>query len=222
VRDLLRPMLPMIVVLAVPIVPWLLFGARVDSWLEAWRANPPAWPMVAAGVVLLLATDVFLPIPSSLISTLAGSQLGTVLGTLASWAGMSAGAILGFAVARRYGPSLVRWLTRPDDLARTAALVQRLGPLLLVLGRGVPVLAEATVLLFGMHGLSWRRFLPPVLVANFALALAYSLFGEVAEQYDSLVMALAVAIVLPVLMVAAFRTWTGRALTIPSPDDPKP
>jgi uncharacterized membrane protein YdjX (TVP38/TMEM64 family) len=208
-------MLPMIVVVAIPIVaipivPFVLFGARVDAWLDNWRADPPAWPLVAAAVVLLLATDVFLPIPSSLVSTLAGSQLGAVAGTAASWLGMSLGAAIGFAVARQFGPPLVAWLTRPADLERTALLVQRFGPMLLVLSRGVPVLAEATVLLFGMHGLSWRRFLPPVLLANLGLALAYGMFGELAERYHSLPLAMAVAIALPVAMVAAFRAWTIR------------
>lgn len=210
-------MLPMIVVLAVPLVPFVLFGSRVDVWFESWRANPPAWPIVAGVVIALLATDVFLPIPSSLVSTLAGSQLGTIGGTATSWAGMSLGAILGFAIARQYGPPLVRWLTRAEDLDRTGRLIERLGPTLLVLGRGVPVLAEATVLLFGMHGLTWRRFLPPVLLANLGLALAYSLFGELAERYHSLPLALAVAVALPVLMVATFRAWTRR-----EPTDSKP
>ena len=204
-------MLPMIVVVAIPIVPFLLFGSRVDAWLSAWRQDPPAWPVVMSAVVLLLATDVFLPIPSSLVSTLAGSQLGTLGGTAASWIGMSAGAVLGFAVARRFGPPLVAWLTRPDDLVRTARLVQRFGPMLLVLSRGVPVLAEATVLLFGMHGLAWRRFLPPVLLSNLGLALAYAMFGELAERYHSLPLAMAVAIALPVLLAASFRAWTARS-----------
>jgi uncharacterized membrane protein YdjX (TVP38/TMEM64 family) len=201
----------MIVVLAIPIVPFVLFGQQVDAWLAAWRADPPARHVVASVVVMLLATDVFLPIPSSMVSTLAGSQLGVWNGTAAAWLGMTLGAIVGFAVARQFGPRLVTWLTRPDDLRRTAALVDRLGPVLLVLGRGVPVLAEATVLWFGMHGLSWRRFLPPVLLANLGLALAYSLFGELAERYHSLPLGLAVAIALPVLMVAAFRAFTRSA-----------
>jgi uncharacterized membrane protein YdjX (TVP38/TMEM64 family) len=204
-------MLPMIVVLAVPLVPFFLFGAQVEACLVRWHEHPPAWPLVAAAVVLLLATDVFLPIPSSLVSTLAGSQLGTIGGTLASWLGMTVGAIVGFAIARQFGPPLVAWLTRTDDVRRTEGLIDRFGPLLLVAGRGVPVLAEATVLLFGMHRLPWRRFLPPVLAANFALALAYSLLGEIAKQYESLLLAVAVAVIIPVLMVAAFRAWTTRA-----------
>lgn len=204
--SLLRPMLPMIVVLAIPIVPFLFFGAQVEAALEAWRTNPPPPSGVAAAVIVLLATDIFLPIPSSLVSTLAGWQLGALGGTAAAWTGMSLGAVIGFGLARRYGQPLVAWLTRPADLERTRRLADRFGPLLLVLGRGVPVLAEATVLLVGMHGLSWRRFLPPVLLSNLGLALAYAVFGQIAERHQWLPLALAVSIALPVLMVAAFRT----------------
>jgi uncharacterized membrane protein YdjX (TVP38/TMEM64 family) len=206
VLQLLRPMLPMIVVLAVPIVPFLLVGNEVEAALEGWRKNPPPAAIIAAGVVALLATDVFLPIPSSLVSTMAGWKLGAPLGAAAAWTGMTLGAVIGFVLARRYGQPLVAWLTRESDLARTRQLAERFGPALLVLGRGVPVLAEATVLLVGMHGLSWRKFLPPVLLSNLGLALAYAAFGEFAERYQWLPLALAVSIALPVLMVAAFRT----------------
>ena len=198
-------MLPMIAVLAVPIVPFLLFGAQVEAGLTAWKEHPPAPWIVALVVVGLLATDVFLPIPSSLVSTLAGWQLGVFGGALASWLGMSLGALIGFLLARWCGQPLVAWLTRPDDLARTNRLAERFGPLLIVLGRGVPVLAEATVLLCGMHGLSWRRFLPPVLLSNLGLAIAYAAFGQIAEQHQWLPLALAVSIALPVVMLALFR-----------------
>jgi uncharacterized membrane protein YdjX (TVP38/TMEM64 family) len=154
----------------------------------------------------LLATDIFLPIPSSLVSTLAGWQLGALGGALSAWMGMSLGAIIGFALAKRWGQPLVAWLARKGDLERTNLLAHRFGPTLLVLGRGVPVLAEATVLLVGMHGLSWRAFLPPVLLANLGLAIAYAVFGKVAAEYQWLPLALAVSIALPVLMVAGFRT----------------
>jgi uncharacterized membrane protein YdjX (TVP38/TMEM64 family) len=199
-------MLPMIVVLAVPIVPFVIFGqARVEAELETWRRSPPPAAVVVAVVIALLATDIFLPVPSSAVSTLAGWQLGAFGGTAAAWLGMTLGAIIGFGLARQFGQPLVAWLTRRGDLERTRRLAERLGPALLVLGRGVPVLAEATVLLVGMHGMSWRRFLPPVLLSNLGLAIAYAAFGEVAARYEWLPLALAVSIALPVLMVAAFR-----------------
>ena len=209
--QLLRPMLPMILVLAVPIVPFLVFGEQVEAALTAWKSNPPTPLIVAGAVVALLATDIFLPIPSSLVSTMAGWELGALLGAAAAWTGMSLGAIIGFVLARQFGPPLVAWLTRTDDLQRTRRLAERFGPALLVLGRGVPVLAEATVLLVGMHGLSWRRFLPPVLLSNLGLAIAYAWFGQFAERHQWLPLALAVSIALPVLMVAAFRTIATRS-----------
>jgi membrane protein DedA with SNARE-associated domain len=209
-RDLLRPMLPMIVILAIPIIPFLLFGERVDAWFANWKKNPPAAPIVAAVVIGLLATDVFLPVPSSVVATLAGYQLGVIGGTGAVWCGMTVGAVIGFALARWLGPRFVSWMTRQSDLVRTQRLTDRYGPLILVLGRGVPVLAEASVLLLGMHGLSWRRFLPPVLLSNLGLALAYAAFGELAEKYSLLPLALGVSIALPVVMVALFRAWSGR------------
>lgn len=205
-RELLRPMLPMIVVLAIPIVPFVLFGQeRVEAQLQEWRERPPPPLLVAAAVVGLLASDIFLPIPSSAVATLAGWQLGAVGGALAAWVGLSVGAVLGFALARRFGQPVVAWLTRAKDLDRTRRLAERFGPALLVLGRGVPVLAEASVLLVGMHGLSWRRFLPPVLLSNLGLAIAYAIFGEIAGRHQWLPLALGVSIALPVLMVAAFR-----------------
>jgi uncharacterized membrane protein YdjX (TVP38/TMEM64 family) len=218
-RDLLRPMLPMIVVLAIPIVPFVLFGQEgIEAQLQAWRERPPPPQYVAAAVIGLLASDIFLPIPSSAVSTLAGWQLGAVGGALTAWAGMTLGAVIGFALAKQYGQPVVAWFTRRQDLERTRQLAERFGPALLILGRGVPVLAEASVLLLGMHALSWRRFLPPVLVANLVLAIVYAAFGEVAGRHQWLPLALGVSIALPVLMVAAFKLLTkGES---PAPKQP--
>jgi uncharacterized membrane protein YdjX (TVP38/TMEM64 family) len=214
-------MLPMIVILAIPIVPFLLLGAQVDAWFAAWKQDPPAAPVVAAVVIGLLATDVFLPVPSSVVATLAGYQLGVIGGTIAVWSGLTLGAVIGFALARWLGPRFVAWMTRHSDLARTQRLTDRFGPLILVLGRGVPVLAEASVLLLGMHGLSWRRFLPPVLLANLGLAVAYAAFGEVAEKNGLLPLALGVSIALPVVMVALFRAWSGQ-VEVEADGSPRP
>lgn len=207
-KDLLRPMLPMIAVLLLPIVPFLLFGSQVEAWWHEWQRNPPEAPVVAAMVVGLLSTDIFLPVPSSVVATFAGWELGIWRGTAVAWLGMSLGAVLGFALARRWGRPLVTWLTRPGDLERTSALVARYGPTILVLGRGVPVLAEASVLILGMHGLAWSRFLPGVLLSNLGLAIAYAALGRFSQQYQLLPLALGVSIALPVLLVAAFRGWS--------------
>jgi uncharacterized membrane protein YdjX (TVP38/TMEM64 family) len=83
----------------------------------------------------------------------------------------------------------------------------RYGPFVLALTRAVPVFAEAGVLIVGVHHLPWRRFLPAVLLSNLGIALAYSAFGNYAEEHQWLPLALGVAIAVPILFAAAARRW---------------
>lgn len=190
----------MSVVLSAPIVPFVLFGRQMEQYVEGWRAHPPSDLATGCLVVGLLAGDIFLPIPSSVVSTLAGWQLGAGLGTLASWLGMSLGVVLGFAAARRFGPGLARRFSSVATLERMSRASEKFGPVALVLTRAVPVLAEASVLVVGMNGLSWRRFLPPVLLANLGLSLAYAAFGQLAERFEWFPLALGVAVAMPLLL----------------------
>ena len=204
-RSFVRPLLLMSALVAVPIVPFVLFGQQIQEQIDRWSEHRHSAPVAAALIVALLATDVFLPIPSTLVSTLGGWQLGAWGGTLASWIGMNLGAVIGFVVARRWGRPVAVWLASGEALERMEILSERYGVEILVLMRGVPLLAEASVLLVGLHHLSWRRFLPPVLLSNLGLALAYSVFGKVAHEQQWLPLALAISVGLPVLLAAAVR-----------------
>lgn len=206
-KELLRSLPLVVAVLLVPIVPFLLLGGRIDEWFAKWSetsTDPVAATLVIVG---LLSSDIFLPIPSSMVSTLAGSQLGWLLGTLASWLGMSVGAVLGFALARWMGPTFTRWFVKEQSLTRMKQLSERFGPSVIVLTRGLPILAEASVLLMGLERMSWQRFLAPLLLANLGLSLVYALFGDFARQYDSFPFAIAVSILLPVLVALAVQRW---------------
>ena len=210
-RELFRTLPLMAAVLLIPVLPFLALGGRFEDWLRGVAEDPPSVPATALLVIGLLATDILLPIPSSVISTLAGWQLGWWRGTLATWIGMNLGAMIGFALARKWGRPLALWLARGEDLQRMRMLSDRYGPAVLVLTRGMPVFAEATVLMAGMHQLSWRRFLPAMLLSNLGIAIAYSVLGEYAQRHQWLPLALGVSVALPVLVAAAAnRFWPGR------------
>ena len=209
-KPFIRPMIVMSLILLVPIVPFLLFGADFEAWVERWSEQPYSAPLTAAVVIALLATDILLPTPSSMISTLGGWQLGWFGGTLASWAGMTLGAIIGFALARRWGRPFALWMSTEEDLDRMRGLSERFGPAVLIISRGVPVLAEASVLLMGIHQLSWQRFLLAVVWSNLGIAFAYSAFGDYAQQNQWLPLALGVSIALPVLLAFTVQRWLAR------------
>ncbi len=209
-QSILRPLIVITIVLLVPIVPFLFFGARLEAWFDDWAQRTTAPETIAMCVAGLLATDIFLPVPSSLVSTFAGATLGTLMGTAACWAGMSIGAILGFAVARRWGRPLAERFSRPEDLERMAQASRRYGPAVLIVARALPVLAEASVLLMGIHLLPWKKFLPAVLLSNLGIALAYAAFGTVAQQHEWLALALGISVAVPLLFTSVARIWFSR------------
>ena len=209
---LLRPILLLAFVLAVPIVPFLLAGEHLEQqfsgWLEATTDKTTFFWIVAA----ILSTDVLLPVPSSVVSTFAGWQLGVAGGTLASWLGMTAGALIGFALSRTIGRPLAERFVEQGDLDRMQLLSNRFGPKTLVLCRALPVLAEASVLFVGAMGLPWLKFIVPTALANLGIALAYSVLGSYSAEQNLLIWALVCAVALPLLATAIARRLLGSSV----------
>jgi uncharacterized membrane protein YdjX (TVP38/TMEM64 family) len=205
VQKLLRPLILLTLILLIPIIPFVLFGPQVESWVSH-RVNQSTTALTTGLLIVgLLSTDIVLPIPSSMVSTFGGARLGWVTGTGVSWLGMTLGASLGFFLARRWGRPFALRFTRKADLDRLQQPIENWGAVFLVVTRALPVVAEATVLLLGLHRLSWNRFLPPVLLSNLGIALAYSAFGDWAQHHAWLPFALAISVALPLLLAGLMR-----------------
>ena len=80
---------------------------------------------------------------------------------------------------------------------------------MLIVTRPLPLLAEAAVLLTGVSGLSWRWFLPCVMLSNLGIALVYSTLGRLAYAQGHLLVALAASIALPILATTIARHVLG-------------
>ena len=126
---LIRPLLMLAIVLLIPIVPFLILGDdfedRVRLFVYQERTTTERF-LAVAGV---LSTDILLPIPSSVVSTIAGGALGIWNGALASWLGMSVGSILGFVLAKFCGRPLAVRLAGPEELVRMERVVAGYGML---------------------------------------------------------------------------------------------
>ena len=209
-RPLVRLVLLVAVLLAVPILPFLALGGSFEARIAGWLDGTLPASTVAAVVVGLLASDILLPIPSSVVNTFAGRMLGFWGGTAAAWCGMTLGAGLAFALVRLAGRPLARRLAGDEELARVDGLAQRFGLMTLVLTRPIPVLAEAAVLFLATTTLSAWRFFAAVGLANLGLAAGYAALGE-RVQFPT---ALALAVVLPLVIGAVWRwCWPAARFT---------
>lgn len=197
----------LLVTVAVPLVPFLAFGTRLDTIVTAWLDPPPPAFVVAVIEVAVLAADLLLPVPSSMVATLGGARLGVLAGTACSWLGMTAGAVAGWWLGRLAGGNALGRLA-PDERRSLEEHQRRLGPLLVVLTRPLPLVAEATVLLAGGSGMPLRDFLPAAAAGNLAISAAWSTAGALGRSADSLPAALVWSLVIPVALawiVARFR-----------------
>ncbi len=201
----LKPLLLITVVLILPLLLLALWGETFSLVAKQWQTEPPSRWALAAAVTAILASDVFLPVPSGPISTLAGSQLGIVLGTAVSTLGMTLGAIIAFALAKAWGRPLAERYSSTNQLAELEIACRDHGVWMLILTRPLPILAEACALLVGALQMPWRQFLPTVLVSNFLIAATYSVLGQQAADYGWLPMAVCASVAVPVL-----ATWWWR------------
>lgn len=211
---------------AVPLVPFLAFGTRLDHAIAVWLDPPPSPAVLAAAEVGILAVDILLPVPSSLVATLGGAQLGIPLGTVCGCLGMTLGAIAGWGLGRIVGRSA---MARLDDAARDSLAAdgksepQRaaaegfqslLGPVLVVITRPLPLIAEAAAIMAGVAAMPFRSFLAAAASGNLVIAFAWSIAGAVGRESDSLQWMLIWSLIVPVTL-----TWLWIHTRVQSPPE---
>lgn len=192
--------LALALLLAFILVPWLVLDTAITEAVGGVFANPAAHgiPIVLL-IVALLALDVVLPTPSSLVSVAAGALFGWALGGLLIWLGMTLGCLLGYGLGARAGRPLARRLLGEAELARAMRVAGRIDGPALALARAVPVLAEATTLAAGAAGAPFARFVVVTSLANAGVAAVYAGVGAAALSKGSFLLAFGAAAGLPAL-----------------------
>jgi len=184
--------------LALLVVPYLLWGDQQATWTAAFLASAKAHAgMATAGIIALLAVDVVLPVPSSLVNTAAGFLLGFPGGALASWAGLQVGCGVGYLLGRLCGSPLVARCMGPAAQVRLEALQRRHGDWMVVVARAIPVLAEASIIVAGAGRMPARRFFLYTTLANLGIAATYAAVGAWAASVNSFLLALTAALLIP-------------------------
>ena len=190
------------------LLPFFLFEAQFNALAAQITQSGTSRSVAAAGIFALLALDIFLPVPSSIVSTGAGVILGFGQGAAVVWGGMMAGCLIGYGTGVR-AASTARRITGAESLTRAEALMRRYGDLAIVLCRPVPVLAEASVVFAGIVRARFARFAALSAISNLGIALGYAAFGAYSMRLDSFLMAFVGALLLPGIALGISRLTFG-------------
>jgi uncharacterized membrane protein YdjX (TVP38/TMEM64 family) len=185
-----------LLVLAFILVPFFLFHQQIDSFTSKLLITSGRHLWYTALVLsLLLAADIVLPVPSSVVSIGAGYLLGVTNGTIVSFVGMALGCLLGYALGKR-SVNNMKWLN-VETRGSMQNFFQRSGKWAIIIARPVPVLAEASVFFAGISGMKFKAFIAVSSLANIGLAFAYATVGNYALSVNSGLLAFSGAILLP-------------------------
>jgi uncharacterized membrane protein YdjX (TVP38/TMEM64 family) len=187
-------------VLAIILVPFFLFGEQIETWTESFlesASDQSTWVALVLGS--LLATDILVPVPSSLTSTAAGFFLGLAGGTATSLAGMTVSCVVGYWLGARFGRPVANRLVGEQELARLEKLSQRFGDWVIVVTRPVPVLAEASALFAGISGMPMRQFLLLSTLSNLGISAVYAAVGAFSATVNSFLFAFGGSILVPLV-----------------------
>jgi uncharacterized membrane protein YdjX (TVP38/TMEM64 family) len=189
-RTATRISIVILLAILIPIIPFVIIGELPgERWLSATDDN--ALLFGATGMALL-AADVLLPIPSSIVGTMLGARLGFVPGWAWCWVGLVLGNCIGYLTGRL----LLSRLT--PDIPRTPTL------LLLFVSRPVPVLAEAVTFMAGAEKMKFMPFLMVSIAGNgiYSVALAGNGAALLPDAWTG------PGLILPMLLpVAAWLLW---------------
>lgn len=189
-RAATRLSLVILLAILIPIIPFLIIGELPgERWLSVTDENALLFGFTGMG---LLAADVLLPIPSSIVGSMLGARLGFLPGLIWCWSGLVLGNSIGYLTGRLL-------------LSRFAPEIPRIPTLLLLfVSRPVPVLAEAVTFTAGAEKMSFTSFLLVSVAGNGIYSVALAGNGA-ALLPDALA---GPGLILPMLLpVAAWLLW---------------
>jgi 3-dehydroquinate synthase len=175
----------------VPLVPFAIIGELPgDRYLLARGGDALWFGLAGAG---LLALDVLLPIPSSIVATLLGARLGLGWGFACALLGLCAGHTLGYCIG----------VLVPARASQTELPAISTFPL-------VPVLAEAVAIGAGALRVPFARFALPMMLGDALYAGVMAANGAALLPDDLVGPGLIAPLALPVIGWLGFQLFRRR------------
>ena len=153
---------------------------------------------------LLLASDIVLPIPNSIIMYANGFVLGTINGAGLSVLSLMTGAIAGYYLGK--------WSTyglRASADVKARRFWEKYGVLAILVTRGIPVISESICILAGHLRMPLGKYLLMNLLGYIPISLMFALFGGFGYNQDAFLVSLACSFVIAGVLWWAGKKWTS-------------
>lgn len=199
------------IILAGILIPFAIWGGRFDAAFslegaQAWITAHGSWAWLAG--MLLLMSDIVLPVPATIVMSALGLVHGWWLGGLLASAGAFLAGMAAYAACRWLGRPAALWIAGGQGLERGERLFSRHGGWLVALSRWMPVLPEAVACLAGLVRMDARVFAISLACGCVPVGFAFAGIGALGKSSPGA--AVTLSAVLPVCLWLAARQWLRR------------
>lgn len=182
-------------------LPFLVWGEQLEALFTGEGAvdrltDHGAYAWVVAMVLLL--SDLALPIPTSAVMAALGIIYGPLIGGALAAFGSVLSGLTGYGVCRYFGRPVARFVSGERALSEGERLFETAGGWIIALSRWLPVLAEVMACMAGLSRMAFPLFLAALACGSVPLGFAFALIGHIGEDQPGLT--LGVSVVLPGLL----------------------
>ena len=186
------------IVVAAAVLGWFAWGQdvsvqQVEELIRSWGM----WGVL--GSICLMFVHSFIPFPAEFVAFANGMTYGPVWGTVITWSGAMLGALIAFALARKFGRPFVEKMVARRDWHRLDDWAARDGWQVVLVARFIPVIAFNLInYAAGLTRLTWWQFIWTTGVGILPLTILMVVMGDNVESlgWESWLLLLAGGIVL--------------------------
>ncbi len=186
------------------LVPFFLWG---DAWTERfslpcaveWVKSFGFWSWLV-GIVLLIS-DLVLPVPGTVVMSALGFIYGPVAGSLIAITGSFLSGAVGYWLCRLLGVKTAKKILGTKDFERGHRIFSEMGGWIVVLSRWLPVFPEVVSCMAGLNQMPVKRFHAALLCSAIPMGMLYACIGAMGVENPTLALILS-ACVPPVIWIA--------------------
>jgi uncharacterized membrane protein YdjX (TVP38/TMEM64 family) len=188
-----RELIPFGIAVLVIILTFLCF-AELETFFQTqltlFSINPLKYAAIS---FFILASDIVLPVPSSVVMFLNGYVLGVIPGSLVSLASLMFSAFIGYFLGRYTALGF-----KVHNEEKSGFILSKYGAMAILITRGIPILSESICIVCGFNNMPLRTYLLLNLIGYIPLCILYAFFGHFGYEQNLFLYSFAAALLIAV------------------------
>ncbi|HEX8565200.1 MAG TPA: VTT domain-containing protein [Pyrinomonadaceae bacterium] len=201
----MRILIPLIITAVLIVFSFFLFEELEPfsiGLLTQFQNNPLHYALLS---FIILVSDIFLPVPSSIVMYLNGVFLGFSSGFAVSLISVMAFSAIGYFVGK-YSSIVLK--SKSDALSEK--ILKEYGHFAIIITRGIPVLSESICFVCGYNLYNLKIYLLLNFIGYLPVCLIYAYFGSIAVNQNLFFISLGISLLVSFLLWVFGKKLIGR------------